>query len=135
YLRTKLEKVDADDSGVALKAEQQRARALSTIGQEERELLTMRMRQLITDGEFNREREVLRSARQELENTRTRAVQVNFAVTQRKTALLEALDLAGGLRRVIAHGTPTETREVLTRLHLEITLRERRLAFTAHKPL
>ena len=135
FLRRKLDAVDAADAGLAARLTQQRQRALVAVEREERELLGMRMRQLVTDKEFQSEREALRQRRQDLEDSQTTAVTANAAVEARKAQVSGLLDLAHGVPLVLEHGEPVQMRAVLQQLHLEITLRSRRLDFTVLEPL
>jgi hypothetical protein len=135
FLRRKLDAVDTADAGMALRVREQRDRALASLEREERELLGMRMRQLVSDEEFQNEREALRERRKDLEVRRETTTAVSEEVETRKAEVLGLVDLAHGLPHVLEHGDPVQVRAILQQLHLKITLRSRRLDFTAPKPL
>jgi len=135
YLRRKLDAVDTAEAGMTARVDAQREKALLGIEREERELLGMRMRQLVSDAEFQYERESLHRRRQDLEQSRNTATTANSAVDVRKAEVSHLLDLAQGVPLVLQKGDPVQVRGILHHLHLEIALRSRRLDFTVPKPL
>lgn len=135
FLRKKLDAIDSAEAGIVVRVEEQRRRALAGLEQEERELLGMRMRQLVSDAEFQEERESLRRRRQELERSQAAAPTRDSALEARKAEVSGLLDLAHGLPLVIEKGDPFQVRAILQQLHLEIALRSRRLDVSTTKPL
>jgi site-specific DNA recombinase len=135
FLRRRLDAVDTADAGMAAQVLKQQERALSGLEREERELLGMRMRQLVSDEEFHQERKSLRGRRQDLEQSHLAATTGNAGVEQRKTEVVGLLDLAQGVPLVLEKGDPVQVRAILQQLHLKIILHSRRLDFTAPKPL
>src|SRR5262249_41593167 len=59
FLRDKLDRLDLRNAGSAAMLKEQSEKALTAMDREERELLGLRMRQMISDAEFHRERESL----------------------------------------------------------------------------
>lgn len=135
YLRAKLASLDSAEGALAGRLHEQRERALLGLDGEERQLLGMRMRQLLGDEEFHRERESLRERRQDLEHSRGNATTVRANVEHRKAEVSGLLDLIHGLPLVLAKGTAVQVRGILQQLQLESVLRARRLDFTVSKPL
>lgn len=135
FLRRKLESVDTAEAGIATQVREQRERALTSINREERQLLGMRMRQVVTDEEFDRERESLRRRREDLEGAPAATSSPNTGVGARKAVVSDLLDLAEGVPLVLRQGDPVQMRGILQQLHLEITLRSRRLDVSTTKPL
>jgi hypothetical protein len=95
----------------------------------------MRLRQLVSDDEFQAEREALNRRHQELE----RAASVDFTTdagqNARKAEVATMLDLVHGAPLALAHGDPVQLRSILQRLQLEITLQGRRLDVSVSEPL
>lgn len=135
YLRKKLDSLDGAEAGMTSRVREQRARALVALEREERELLGMRMRQLMTDEEFHRERESLRERRKDLEERGETVTTVTAEVEQRKAEVSGLLDLVHGVPLVLESGDPVQVRGILQQLHLEIRLRARRLDISTRKPL
>lgn len=135
YLRRKLDAVDSADAGLAARVQAQRTKALASLEREERELLGMRMRGLVTDAEFNEARESLRNHRRDLEVARGTTAAVNAGVEQRKAEVSGLLDLVHGMPLVLAKSDPVQMRSMLQQLHLEIILRSKRLDVTVQEPL
>jgi site-specific DNA recombinase len=135
FLRRKLDAVDTAEAGMVARVQVQRQRALIGLDREERELLGMRMRQLVSDPEFQQERESLHRRRQDLELSQAAVTTVDPVVETRKATVSGLLDLAHGIPLVLEKGDPVQLRGILQQLQLKITLRGRRLDFTAPKPL
>lgn len=135
YLRRKLDALDAADAGMTARVQEQRTKALASLEREERELLGMRMRRLVSDAEFNEERESLRQRRQDLEVMRNTTATASTGVERRKVEVSGLLDLAHGMPFVLEKGDPVQMRGMLQQLHLEIVLRSKRLDVTAREPL
>ncbi len=135
FLRDRLARLDLRTSGTSALLKEQREKALRTLEREERELLGLRMRQLIDDAEFNRERETLGARRRDLEDS---AVAQDEAVDGRQARadrFARLLNLTQGGPLVVQHGTPVQLRSLLQELQLKIILRGRRLDFTVLEPL
>lgn len=135
YLRDKLNSHDAGAAGHRKVLAAQREKALASIEREERELLGLRVRQLIDDQTFTRERASLQHRRAGLEQ----ASQVDHpheseALARAKT-LASQLDLIEGGKLVVEKGQPFQLRSLVTGLQLEISLRGRRLDFKPSEPL
>ena len=135
FLRRKLDAVDTAEAGMVARVNAQRERALTGLEREERELLGMRMRQLVSDVEFERERESLQRRRQDLERNQSTDTTRNSAVETRKAEVSQLLDLVHGVPLVLQKGDAVQVRGILQQLHLEITLRSRRLDVSMRKPL
>lgn len=135
FLRERLDRLDFKEAGATAMVREQRDKALKGLEREERELLGMRMRQLVSDEEFHREREVLSGRRRDLEEAAVAPTTANDAREERALEFRSKLDLTQGGPLVLAEGTPVQVRSLLQQLHLEIILRGRRLDFTAPKPL
>jgi site-specific DNA recombinase len=134
FLRDRLDRLDTTEAGMNTRVQEQRERALTGLQREEREILGLRMRGMISDEEFQREREGLSQRRQDLE----RALSVpadDPALHDRVAEVSRLLDLVNGGPLVIREGTPVQLRSLLEQLQLEITLRGRRLDFTVLEPL
>ncbi len=135
FLRQKLDAFDAGEAGLSAQVTDQRERALAGLEREERELLSLRVRQLIDDETFTRERNSLRERRVSLQRPAA-AIGTDTSESQaRANALSDKLDLVEGGPTVVREGTPFQLRSLLVGLQLEITLRGRRLDFTASEPL
>lgn len=135
FLRRKLDTVDTAEAGMIARVNAQRERALTGLEREERELLGMRMRQLVSDAEFERERESLQRRRQDLERGQATTSTQDSASEARKAEVVGLLDLVHGVPLVLKKGDPVQMRGILQQLHLEITLRSRRLDVSTRKPL
>ena len=130
-----LDALDTADAGMVSRIREQRAKALAGLEREERELLGMRMRQLLTDDEFHRERATLHTRRRDLEERRDADTATAGAAEGRRAEVSGLLDLAHGLPLVLEKGDPVQMRGILQQLHLKITLRSRRLEFHVSEPL
>jgi site-specific DNA recombinase len=135
WLRGKLERLDAHEQAVGGQVEEQRRKALAALEREERELLRMRMQRLVNDDEFRAERDTLSRRRQDLEKRVNHPGAADPDREARLAQVFGALDFVHGLPLVIQQGTPVQIRAMLQQLHLEITLRARRLDFAVAKPL
>lgn len=135
YLRDKL---DSNDGGKASHTEvlaAQREKALASIEREERELLGLRVRQLIDDDTFTRERASLQHRRAGLEQASRIAHPHESEALARAKTLASQLDLIEGGRLVVEKGQPFQLRSLVTGLQLEISLQGRRLDFKPSEPL
>jgi hypothetical protein len=135
FLRDRLDRLDFKAAGATAMVREQRDKALKGLDREERELLGMRMRQLVSDEEFHREREVLSGRRRDLEEATVAPATANDAREERALDFRRKLDLTQGGPLMFAEGTPVQVRSLLQQLHLEIVLRGRRLDFTVQEPL
>lgn len=135
WLRKKLDTLELSNAQMSLRIREQRQRALQALEREERELLGMRMRQLVSDEEFHGEREALHRRRQDLEEGLADEADVTPARQERADAVANTLDLVHGAPFVLAQGDPVQIRGMLQQLDLKLELRGRRLDFTVQEPL
>ncbi len=135
FLRERLDRLDLREAGATAVVREQREEALKALEREERELLGMRMRQLIGDEDFHRERETLSQRRRDLEDTKSASVTETEGREERALEFRKQLDLTQGGPLVLAEGTPVQVRSLLQQLHLEIVLRGRRLDISVSEPL
>jgi DNA invertase Pin-like site-specific DNA recombinase len=135
FLRKRLATVDAHRGIDAAAIREQHERALRALEQEERELLGLRMRQLIDDEVFQNERAGLQLRRRELQERSVDQQDRDSAPQARAAQIAESLDLVQGAPLAIREGQPFQVRSLLEHLQSEIVLRGRRLDFTAPKPL
>ena len=135
FLRDRLKRVDARQGTDAAVIRVQREKALKALEREERELLGLRMRQLIGDEVFQQERSGLQARRQTLEDQTTDQQRQDSAPQARAAQFDETLGFVQGAPLLIRQGQPFQLRSLLQHLQLEIVLRGRRLDFTAPKPL
>lgn len=135
WFRNKVDALELNNAQVSLRIREQRERAILALDREERELLGMRMRQLVSDEEFHRERESLYRRRQDLEQGLTGESEVTPARQERADAFAEQLNLVHGAPLVLEQGDPVQIRGMLQQLDLKLALRGRRLDFTVLQPL
>lgn len=109
-------------------------RDLRALEREERELLGMRVRQLIDDETFQRERTALQERRLGFAQVSARSDE-SSRQQARIQEVTQKLDLVEGAPAMLRQGEPFQLRSLLQQLQLEINLRGRRLDFTALEPL
>jgi hypothetical protein len=135
WFRQKLDHLELSNAQMSFRIREQRERAVTALDREERELLGMRMRQLVSDEEFHREREALNRRRQDLEQGLPAEAETTPAQQARADEFSEQLDLMHGAPLVLEKGDPVQIRAMLQQLHLEIALRGRRLDVSVTEPL
>jgi site-specific DNA recombinase len=135
YLRDKLNSHDAGGASHARMLAAQREKALASIEREERELLGLRVRQLIDDETFTRERASLQHRRAGLEQASRVAHPHESEALARAKSLASQLDLIEGGRLLVEKGQPFQLRSLVTGLQLEMSLQGRRLDFKPSEPL
>jgi hypothetical protein len=135
FLRDRLNRLDTLQGDALTHTREQREQALRSLQREERELLGLRMRQLIADEEFQRERQALQRRSQQLEQAAQTKPGDPSDLQARAAKLRDQIDLVHGGPLVVEKGEPFQLRSLLEQLQLEIVLRGRRLDFTAPKPL
>lgn len=135
FLRDKLERLDLRAAGSGAMLKEQREKALLALDREERELLGLRMRQMIDDAEFHREREALGQRRRDLAEGASAQETKKDSREERAAKFDRLLSITEGGPFVVEHGTPVQLRSLLQELQLKIDLRGRRLDFTPPEPL
>ena len=135
FLGDRLDRMDLRAAEATELVRAQRQKALASLEREERELLGMRMRQLIGDDEFHRERDILAGRRRDLEAEGTAPAKAANGPEVRAQAFREVLALSQGGPLVLAKGSPVQVRSLLQGLQLEIALRGRQLDISVSKPL
>ncbi len=135
FLRARLDRLDGHHATSAAAVRQQRDKALRAVEAEERELIGLRVRQLIDDETFERERVDLQQRRHALVQHDAPRQENDSPVRQRVKDLQGKLDLLQGGPLVVAQGEPFQLRTLLAQLQLEITLRGGRLDFRPPEPL
>lgn len=135
FLRDKLDRLDLRVAGSGTMLKEQREKALMALDREERELLGLRMRQMIDDTAFHREREALGQRRRDLEDGVAAQETAEDSREDRANKFGRHLSITEGGPFVVEHGTPVQLRSLLQELGLKIDLRGRRLDFTAQEPL
>jgi DNA invertase Pin-like site-specific DNA recombinase len=135
FLHARLDRHDASQAGSAAGVREHRERALRTLEREQKELLTMRLRQLVSDEEFQLEREALNRRHQDLERAASVDAAADAGQDARKAEVVTMLDLVHGAPLALEQGDPVQLRSILQRLQLEITLQGRRLDVSVSEPL
>ncbi len=135
FLSGKLDRLDLRNAGSAVMLKEQRAKALTALEREERELLGLRMRQIVDEAEFHREREALGQRRRDLEEGMADQQMEAETREDRAERFAKLLNITEGGPFVVENGTPVQLRSLLQELQLKIGLRGRRLDFTVQEPL
>ncbi len=135
FLRKRLDRLDFRAAGTSTLLKEQREKALQGLEREERELLGLRMRRMIDDATFHREREALAQRRRDLEEGLVKPERAADTQEIRADRFRRLLDLTQGGPLVVEHGTPVQLRSLLHELQFKTTLRGRRLDFTVTEPL
>jgi site-specific DNA recombinase len=135
FLRQRLDRLDENNGATSAAVVEQRDKALKALAAEERELLSMRMRQVIDDIDFQRERSALQQRRLQLQQQAERRDDQPTEQQARAAQLRETLSLAEAAPLTASQGVSVQLRSVLVQLQLKLLLQGRRLDFTGPKPV